>query len=154
MIVTHPDLARAGLQPLPRTFAGLMDLYERNYINIRRLIPTMPPTQTCLASHVPDGLSFYMTVVERFPYTSEISLTYHFCRESGVVIEPDLRVRVYHDARLAEVTGATLRNWPKFQADQEDQPNMQLVARWHVNRFLFKWLNYCLHQGHRFSHPS
>jgi uncharacterized protein YqiB (DUF1249 family) len=154
MIVTHHELARAGLQTLPGTFAGLMDLYERNYINIRRLIPNMPPTQTCLASHVSGGLSLYLTVIERFPYTSELSLTYHFCREAGVLVEPDLRVRVYHDARLAEVKGAVLRSWPKFQADQEEQPNMQLVSRWHVNRFLYKWLNYCLYQGHRFSHPS
>lgn len=154
MIVTHHDLARAGLQPLPGTFAGLMDLYERNYINIRRLIPTMPPSQTCLASHVSGGLSLYMTVVERFPYTSELSLTYHFYRETGVLVEPDLRVRVYHDARLAEVTEAALRNWPKFQADHEKQHNVQLVSRWHVNRFLYKWLNYCLFQGHFFSYPS
>lgn len=150
MIVVHHDHARAGLQPLPGTFAGLMDLYERNYINMRRLVPTMPPAHTCLASSILNGLSLYLTVIERFPYTTELSLTYHFFRHSHLIAEPDLRIRVYHDARLAEVTAAALRRWPEFSADEEETKHSNLVSRWHVNRFLYKWLNYCLHQGHRF----
>jgi hypothetical protein len=154
MIVTREDAVQAGLQVLPGTFAGLMDLYERNYIGIRRLIPLMPPATTREISSVPGGLSLYLEVLERFRYTSELVLTYHFVRGGGVVAEPDLRIRVYHDARLAEVMSAQLRHRLEFQLNEENPRRTQLSARWHVNRFLYKWLNYCLHQGHRFGAGS
>lgn len=154
MFVIHHDPARLGLQALPETFAGLMDLYERNYIGIRRLIPTVPPTRTRLVSAAPDSLSLHLEIIERFRYTTELSLTYYFPRNTGLIAEPDLRIRIYHDARLAEVTAAHLRRWPEFQIGEEAASRTHLRARWHVNRFLYKWLNYCLHQGHRFTLPG
>ena len=154
MIVTRGDVVQAGLQVLPGTFAGLMDLYERNYIGIRRLIPLMPPATTCQVSSIAGGLSLYLEVLERFRYTTELVLTYHFARKGGVVAEPGLRIRVYHDAQLAEVMSAQLRHRPEFQLSEETTRQTQLSARWQVNRFLYKWLNYCLHQGHRFEAGS
>lgn len=136
---------------LAGTFAGLMDLYERNYINVRRLIPTMPPVQARLQSRLPNTLTLHLEVVERFPYTTELALTYHFFRLGEMVAEPDLRIRVYHDARQAEVLTAHLRRWPEsVLLDGCDTPGAQLHGRWRVNRFLYKWLSYCLHQGHHF----
>lgn len=140
----------AGLQASPGTFAGLMDLYERNYIGIRRLVPVMPPAGSCLVSRVSGGLGLHLEVVERFRYTTELCLTYHFLREGGLLTEPNLRIRVYHDARLTEVMAAQRRRWPTFDAEEQDVGHTQLADRWRVNRFLYKWLNYCLHQGHCF----
>ena len=154
MIITRRDPAQAGLQAMPGTFAGLMDLYERNYIGIRRLIPLMPPAQTRQVSPILVGLDLHLEVLERFRYTTELSLTYHFPRETGVVAEPDLRIRVYHDARLAEVTSAQLRHRPEFRIGEGDGQITRLSDRWQVNRFLYKWLNYCLQQGHRFGGDS
>jgi uncharacterized protein YqiB (DUF1249 family) len=151
MILTRYDHARADLQALPGTFAGLMDLYEQNYIGIRRLVPVMPPVGVHLVSQVPGGLSLHLEVLERFRYTTELALTYHFVKQhKGFIAEPNLLMRVYHDARLAEVMAAHLRRRPVFQADLENTKNTQLRSRWHVNRFLYKWLNYCLHQGYCF----
>src|SRR5512143_2088513 len=133
MIVIRGDTVQAGLQVLPGTFAGLMDLYERNYIGIRRLIPLMPPVTTREISSIPGGLRLYLEVLERFRYTSELVLTYHFVREGGVVAEPDLRIRVYHDARLVEVMSAQLRHRPEFQLNEENSQQTQLSARWHIN---------------------
>jgi uncharacterized protein YqiB (DUF1249 family) len=62
-----------------------------------------------------------------------------------------MRVRVYHDARLAEVYGwadshshAALRTW-RSQAERE------LDQRWARNMMLNKWLEYCAERGHRFT---
>jgi len=153
MILLHDYDCRSRLQDWPGTFASLMDLYERNYIGIRRLIPVMPPVNACWVSRVPNGLPLHLEINERFRYTTELSLTYHFFREGGVVVEPDLRIRVYHDARLAEVMTAHLRSLPGFKT-AEESTGAQLRYRWHVNRFLFKWLNYSLHQGHRFAESA
>ena len=136
---------------LAYTFAGLMDLYERNYIGLRRLIPAWPAAGTELTSVMPNSLALHLTVTERFRYTTDLILTYEFKRHSEqgrrLKREPNLHVRVYHDARQAEVTAAEHRHWPMFDAEY----CTGLEARWRANRFLWKWLNYCLHQGHRFS---
>ena len=89
-----------------------------------------------MQSQISDGLDLHLEVIERFPYTSEIALTYHFDKRDQMVAEPNLHIRVYSDARLAEVMSAKLRNWPEFQI----QSGSQLGARWHVNRFLYKWI--------------
>jgi uncharacterized protein YqiB (DUF1249 family) len=128
-----------------------MDLYERNYIGVRRLIPAMPPARVRLQSRVAGALTLHLEVVERFPYTTELALTYHFFKVGEMVAEPDLRIRVYNDARQAEVLAAHLRRWSEpAPSGRSDTAGAQLHARWRVNRFLYKWLNYCLHQGHRF----
>ncbi len=147
MILTQSDARSLSQHDLSGTFAGLMDLYECNYIGIRRLAPVIPAPGQPLISLCPGNLALHLTVLERFRYTSEINLTYHFFKSEGVVAEPDLRVRVYHDARLAEVMSAHLRHWPPFEADSE---NSHLYQRWRTNRFLYKWLSYCLRQGHCF----
>jgi len=140
-----------SLEVRPHTFDGLMDLYERNYIRIRRLIPHMPAAGEETISALPDALDLHLHVLERFRYTTELHLSYRFERADGIALEPDLLIRVYHDARQAEVTAARLRHWPEFQGEaQPPQPTLQ--SRWHVNRFLYKWLNYCLYQGHSFAH--
>ncbi|MFO1350536.1 MAG: DUF1249 domain-containing protein [Gammaproteobacteria bacterium] len=128
------------------TFAGLMDLYERNYIQLRLLIPRLPAAGESLVSRAPGSLDVHLTVVERFRYTAELNLTYFFRKEDEPKAEPDVRIRIYHDARLAEVMAAHLRHWPVFANEEQ----VGLATRWRVNRFLFKWLSYCLHQGHRF----
>ena len=146
--------ARAELHDLPGSFPALMDLYERNYISIRRLLPVMPPTAAVRVSHTPSGLSLHLYIVERCRYTSDLILTYRFYHDADPpTSEPDLHIRVYHDARQAEVMTAQLRHYPVFSADSTaTKPNRpHLYWRWRVNRFLYKWLGYCLHQGHRFT---
>ena len=145
---------RSSVESQPGTFAGLMDLYERNYISMRRLIPDMPSPQTSWRSQTPGGLHLHLRVLERFRYTTELSLTYYFNRNEQWLAEPDLHIRIYHDARLAEVISARLRHRPYFVEDKAEYEQKQLHSRWHVNRFLYKWLNYCLHQGHCFDCAS
>lgn len=141
----------------PGAFAALMDLYESNYINVRRLAPALPNCPTHLISQIPDGLALHLRLLERTRYTSEISLTYQFNQADTLYVEPNLHIRIYHDARLAEVLAAHLRHLPAFDAESlltHRTDGAQLYRRWKANRFLFKWLHYCLRQGHRFTPPN
>lgn len=146
--------AHAWLQDAPGSFPALMDLYERNYIQIRRLLPDMPPATAVQVSQTPGALDLHLRIVERYPYTSELNLTYQFDDEAGPpIIEPDLRIRVYHDARQAEALTAHLRHHAAFSNDLATSGQLdraRLYRRWRINRFLYKWLSYCLWQGHRF----
>lgn len=156
MILTRPLHPNLSLHETPGTFSALMDLYECNYINVRRLIPILPQAPTRRISQIPGGLDLHVHITERFRYTSELLLTYRFDQNGQNLVEPDLRIRIYHDARLAEVMTAHLRHQTAFNADLASGcPNgTELYARWRVNRFLYKWLNYCLRQGHRFAELS
>lgn len=150
--------ANSWLYNTPGSFSALMDLYERNYIQLRRLLPVMPPALTVRASQTPGGLDLYLRIIERCRYTSELTLTYQFSHDDGPpVAEPDLRIRVYHDARLAEVMAAHSRRHTAFSTDLADTGRVDrasLYLRWRINRFLYKWLSYCLRQGHCFIEPS
>jgi uncharacterized protein len=154
MILIQPS--QVGLLPpnTPATFSALMDLYECNYIQIRRLLPVMPPASATRVSQPPDGLDLHAQILKCSRYTSELTLTYQFDQEDGRrIAEPNLRIRVYHDARQAEVLAAHPRHYPIFTADGLDHSlanGAALFSRWRTNRFLYKWLSYCLRQGHRF----
>ncbi|MDG4548902.1 MAG: DUF1249 domain-containing protein [Candidatus Contendobacter sp.] len=155
MILLHRS--HRGLIPPdpPGAFAALMDLYERNYINIRRLLPVMPRGRAECVSQTPGGLDLHLRVTERCRYTSELILTYRFGQDDGSTIaEPNLSIRVYHDARQAEVMTAHPRHHPAFAIDapaHQRPEGILLSTRWRINRFLYKWLSYCLRQGHRFA---
>ncbi|HRX70066.1 MAG: DUF1249 domain-containing protein [Candidatus Competibacteraceae bacterium] len=153
----HPPHVGWLAHDAPGGFSALMDLYECNYINMRRLLPIMPPASAVRVSRTPGGMDLHLRVVERCRYTSELILTYQFGQEQGPpVAEPDLRIRVYHDARLAEVVTAHLRYRVSFATDPLDSRSPDrnpLCNRWRINRFLYKWLTYCWRQGHRFVEP-
>ncbi len=148
MLLSCKNRASVSVRGQTVTFASLMDLYERNYILVRRLIPELPATEESSESSAATGLPLHLRVLERHAYTSDIVLTYRFQRPAGFATEPDLTVRIYHDARVAEVMAAHLRHWPAFLHDELDPRDLN--RRWKVNRFLFKWLSYCIFQGHRF----
>ncbi len=137
---------RSGGPLLHGGFAALMELYEQNYLLARRLIPAIPDTGVCRTARLDGALDLHLRVLERHPYTSDLCLTYRFPRPDGCILEPDLRLRIYHDARTAEAMTAQLRQWtlPPGSAPADAR------ARWRLNRFLMKWLRYCLHQGYRF----
>ena len=156
MLILLPS-ASPWLHHAPGSFSALMDLYERNYIQIRRLLPVMPPPATVWVSQTPGGLDLHLQMIERCRYTSELILTYQFASADSLpIIEPDLRIRVYHDARQAEVMAAHLRHDPAFLSDFPNagpMDRLNLYRRWRINRFLYKWLGYCLRQGHCFTEP-
>jgi uncharacterized protein YqiB (DUF1249 family) len=136
------------------TFAGLMELYENNYIYVRRLMPELDLLGERGLSRVRGGVDLHLTVLERCPYTTTVALTHYFGKDPGEDAIPDLYVRIYHDARSAEVLPASpLNNFSLWGTMQ--QPDVSsLKWRWVVNRFLNRWLRYCLGEGHQFRvHP-
>lgn len=131
---------------LRRNLPGLMALYEENYIRLRRLIPRMPAAGESRISRVSGCIDLHLEVLERAPYTTTLRLTYRFAEEEGAARrEPDLLLRIHHDARTAEAMNIHLpRGKYRFEARRT------LHQCWERNRFLHRWLGYCLYRGHRF----
>ncbi|MFW5969412.1 MAG: DUF1249 domain-containing protein [Halofilum sp. (in: g-proteobacteria)] len=122
-----------------------MALYEENYIRLRRLVPRFDAIDGRAVSRVHGCIDLYVTIIERSRYTTTLRLTYAFTDGDHIRYEPDLRVRVQHDARTAEAMEVHMdRGRYRFDARRT------LQRSWERNRFLHKWLGYCLHRGHRF----
>jgi uncharacterized protein YqiB (DUF1249 family) len=131
----------------PRGFVSLMDLYENNYLRLRRLVPDMSRVQDTAVSLVPGCLSLHLSIIERTRFTTTLCLTYFFEEDSRHVAEPALTLRVYHDANQVEVLTGHL----KHGRQQYDHiPARTKEIKWKFNRFLYKWLGFCLHLGHTF----
>lgn len=150
-------------------FSGLIELHEANYIRLRRLLPEQDALGEYAVSTVPAGLDMHYRLLEQCKYTTTFSLSYVFAepaqgsetkRHVGLQRAPDLQIRVYHDAQLAEVISGVLHKHylvedhgheARITIDELVQPQMDAIyARWRLNRFLYRWLGFCLRQGHIF----
>lgn len=138
-------------EPLPSSFSGLMEMYEGNYIRLRKLLGEKNNMPEVAVSRIANGMDVYLQVLEQTKYTATIALTYYFSdAENGFLAFPNLKIRIYYDALQAEVMSqAYKRRDPNFRSFNHDL-DPSLLKRWRMNRFLYKWLSYCDRQGHSF----
>ncbi len=132
----------------PRSFVGLMALYESNYLRLLRLLPELERLDGCFRSRVAGDCDLYVEILERSRYTVTLSLTYHMETDDGLLTDPDMTVRAYLDCRLAEAKeiGKCQRHAALEQLVR--QHRQELDRRWRRNVILNKWLEYLSDQGH------
>ncbi|HSS66536.1 MAG TPA: DUF1249 domain-containing protein [Gammaproteobacteria bacterium] len=130
--------------------AGLISLYESNYLRLLKLAPELEQIKGTVVSRVAGALDLYMSVEERFKYTTTIRLTYRFRDGDEYAPEPNARVCVYHDVRCVELLGHCRRKRIRGALHWRSGRMAELERRWEMNRFLLKWLRFCSHQGHLF----
>jgi len=125
-------------------YSALMDLYEQNYIRLRCLIPSMDIADV-FVSQVEGYSDLHLCIKERCKYTTIMNLSYQFKqKDSSALLLPNLNIRVYHDAKTAEVQNKQSR------IHQILSHEGSIEHQYKLNRFLYKWLGYCLYQGHQF----
>ncbi len=86
----------------PRSFAGLMSMYESNYLRLLNLVPELERLDGCFRSRVAGDCDLHLEILERERYTVTLAMTYYFDSATGRTADPDMLVRAYHDGRLAE----------------------------------------------------
>lgn len=123
----------------PRGFTALMNLYESNYLRFSALCGDPRQLPTGRISRVSGHCDLVLALLERTAYTTAVTLSYLLPRDGTLAPAlqsyPDLRLRIYHDARLVEAEGA----------------ERELHQRFRRNQMLNKWLEYCVDCGHRFA---
>ena len=132
----------------PRSFVGLMALYESNYLRLLRLLPELEQLDGCFRSRVAGNCDLYLEVLERCRYTVTLSLTYHLETDDGLILDPDITVRAYLDGRLAEAMMVGNRQRHMVLRKFLDEHKRELDLRWRRNIVLNKWLEYLSDQGH------
>ena len=134
----------------PRSFTALMSLYESNFVRLGWLLGDLADLGGYYRSTVSDNLTLHASVQDVQRYTTTFRMTYRFAVNGQRIADPDLEVRVYHDARLAEAMRcySSLRNDVLRSFDLD--AGTELQQRWTRNTMLNKWLEYCIDLGHRF----
>lgn len=127
-----------------------MGLYEANFVLFRSLIPNTVVLPADAVSKVLQGEDLHLNVIERTKYTMSLKLSHRFNHTGVIVPIPGLTLKVYFDAGQVEVI-----SW--HGADDFagiDQHSFRWLpsvrAKWKVNFFLGKWLEYCVLIGHKF----
>ena len=139
-----PRPTRAG------SFAALMSLYESNYVRLGWLVSDLSGLDNAMVSTPADDLPLYLDLLDESRYTTTVRLTYMFDEQGQAVPDPDLRVRLYHDARMAEAMDCTRHHLHAALRRFDSEPATELSRRWTRNVMLNKWLEYCADKGHVF----
>ncbi len=134
-----------------------MGLYETNYLRLVSLAGEPARLAGSYRSLVPGDCELVLGVLGHGPYTLELAMSYLLplpsaARDAPVDVRgadserlPDLRLRLYRDARLLEVM--------PLPGEEQGADARCLQRRWSRNLLLNKWLEYLAGHGHRFQ-PS
>ncbi len=140
----------------PGSFTALMTIYESNFIKLTQLSAklrsSVSTAQPLLISRSKLDCDLYLKLLLRETYTTTVNLTYWFAQDCAApVADPDLTLRIYHDASLAEaVSGREEHFHPQLQALALAH-SVELDRRWRNNIMFNKWLDYLLDMGHKFA---
>ena len=132
----------------PRSFVGLMALYESNYLRLLRLIPEIDRLDGCFRCRVAGDCDLHVEILECRQYTVTLSLTYHLETDEGLLLDPDMLVRVYLDGQLAEAMAIGKQQRHAAMRRLMCVHRAELDQRWRRNVVLNKWLDYLSEQGH------
>lgn len=131
-------------KPYHVDFVGLMRIYETNYAKLNALIPNKPSVGDVRSYQVVD-MAYQLEVVEITRYTTMIQVTQ--CDIQPNFPLPKLTVRLYHDARVAEVCASEQISRVQARYDYPNSKMMQKDEKFQLNQFLSDWLSFCLRHG-------
>ena len=130
---------------------------EANYARLTKLLASHHYDPT---SHSRDEFRFMvirgaqqwlhlLTVTERSPYTTTMVLSRTAIEASSTWLKmPKLTLRMYHDAKLAEVLAWEGHKRLRPRYEYPNQSMYQSDEKYQLNRFLGEWLTLCLEHGH------
>ncbi len=122
----------ASSKPYHVDLAELMRIYETNYAKLNALLPNQPSVGDSRSYQV-IALSYQLDVVEVTKYTTLIDVSQ--CDENPVFPLPKMTVRLYHDARVAEVCASEQISRVQARYDYPNKKMMQKDEKLQLNRF-------------------
>lgn len=129
-----------------------LTLCERNYAQLRFFLPGSLKGQTqqtgdskVIRINAQEGYRIRLLELAKFTTTIKIE---HLSDEAGSWFRPQFEVRLYHDARLAEVVACQQIRRFKAVYDYPNTEMMQPDEKRQINLLLRDWLLLCQHQGY------
>lgn len=131
--------------------AALQRLAERNYAALLALLPATIKRGEQRFISVGEQLHFEVEVIDAAPFTTELRLkqsqTEGLPPDQLRVLQADIEVRLYHDAKMAEVTKAQGVNRIQARYEIPNKAMHQRDEKRQLNKFLADWLKLCREHG-------
>tara|TARA_R110002072_G_scaffold104540_3_gene229044 strand:- start:28586 stop:29077 length:492 start_codon:yes stop_codon:yes gene_type:complete len=135
---------------------------DANYIRLLRLFPGMSESDSlefgvdsgnetapnALQGRTEDGAIVTISILERCPYTTMMTVKVTNEEDKPWVKWPTLDVRVYHDIKSAEVISFERHRNFKFRYYTPNQQLFQPDEKSQINRFFGELLTFCYKHGH------
>ena len=125
------------------TYSSLSDVFELNFKKISRLVPHLPSVKGNLIGIKKPSNDLYLLCHEKSKYTGTYTLTHRVNSSHGVINRPDIRFKLYFDAKLLEVDSickeTRINSHHPLINDCSD-----LAFQLELNVFMLRWLDYCL----------
>jgi uncharacterized protein YqiB (DUF1249 family) len=125
------------------TYSSLSDVFEVNFKKISRLVPLLPSVKGDLIGIKKPSNNLYLLCHEKSKYTGTYTLTHRVNSSHGVINRPDIRFKLYFDAKLLEVDSickeTRINSHHPLINDCSD-----LAFQLELNVFMLRWLDYCL----------
>lgn len=138
-------MAKITLQkPYHVDLSELMRVYETNYAKLNALLPATPSVDD-IRCYQAAKMMYHLEVQEVTKYTTLVKI----CQSDDLTAFPlpEMSVRLYHDARVAEVCRADQLSRVKARYDYPNTNMAQKDEKAQLNRFLGDWLTFCLKHG-------
>lgn len=129
----------------------LEEICASNYHKLLQLIPGLCVLKECAIGRAANNTTLHVQVIEHTAYTLTIELSHCFNNKATELLVPEVRIRVYLDARLAEVLSDHAR--PSVSRVFKDLGLCREIMnyKWRLNFFLQKWLDHCLTKDYQFT---
>lgn len=137
-----------------------MAVCDANYIRLLKLLGKTRAQNTKRVINLPqlgrtdtpEQITVSLEVLEDFKYTStivvrQLAATADAKSESFYYNAPEMVVRVYHDAKTAEVVSFQNHKYFKAIYSVPNQYMYQRDEKEQLNLFLAEWLNMCINEG-------
>lgn len=122
---------------------SLLAVCERNYARLLRILPDCDTVTLSYTFEIKDGLFYRVKILDSSRYTSTVELA-QLSENTPNFLQPIMKIRLYHDAKVAEVLSAqhigSLKPSYVYPNSNMHQPNEKEMT----NHFLAEWLTFCL----------
>ncbi len=123
---------------------------EANYLRLSKLLARSAADDIrFMVAGTDQSWLHLLKITERSPYTTTLVLSRTAVGPASQWLSmPRLTLRMYHDAKLAEVLAWEGHKRLRPRYDYPNQSMYQSDEKYQLNRFLGEWLELCLAQGH------
>ena len=132
----------------------LEQVCETNYRKLFRLIPDLMTYEQGAIGYSRHRPNLRVMVIERAPYTMTLELSHCFDEIHDELFEPAVKIRIYLDAKLAEVIRDHARSHVSSVIKDPGQFKEIMEYKWSLNYFLEKWLDHCLKTNYQFENKD
>ncbi|GAA0810447.1 DUF1249 domain-containing protein [Colwellia sp. D2M02] len=133
---------------------SLMTLCANNYMLLLKVLSGNTQVEQARHFFISDFLSYSVTINEVTRYTSLITFKQeNITALKGIphslvaALHPRMSIRLYHDARMAEVISTQDIRQVKPRYDYPNSYMHQQDEKQQINQFLNEWLHLCLKLG-------